>query len=232
MKISDPVLHCLHEYAYKTDLIEEVVVGDKYLGCLFKNGQLGVCATLGHNFPENFSHLSLPDSNKPGGRILLNAYFNALLNYDREYTDHKDIYDFIPFEKYQRIVMVGYFASLITKFKEAGIHLDIFDLNKHHPNVIPMNSQIDYISSADAMILTSTSLFNGSFANLVHASRKDSDIFMLGPSTILNPFMYQYPNISKIFGMVFPQNQELIMDMIKEGHGTPSFGKLGHKVYL
>ncbi|MEA1878114.1 MAG: DUF364 domain-containing protein [Bacteroidota bacterium] len=232
MKISDPVTHCLQEYGYSSDLIEEVVVGDKYLACLLKNGQLGVCATLGHDFPENYSYLSLPDSKKLCDRILLNAYFNALLNYDRKYTSHKDIYDFIHFEKYKRIVMVGYFASLITKFYKAGIHLDIFDLNKQHPDVIPMNSQIDFISRADAMILTSTSLFNGSFASLVKVSRKNSDIFMLGPSTILNPFMYQYPNISKIFGTIFPQNQKLVMKMIKEGHGTPSFGKLGHKVYL
>lgn len=128
--------------------------------------------------------------------------------------------------------MVGYFASLITKFKEAGIHLDIFDLNKKYPELISMKDQLDYISRADAVILTSTSLFNGSFTSLAQASRKDSDVFMLGPSTILNPFMYQYPNISKIFGMVFPQNQELVINMIKDGHGTPSFGKFGHKVYL
>ncbi|MCK5821172.1 MAG: hypothetical protein KAH17_04780 [Bacteroidales bacterium] len=232
MKVSDPILFCLQKYGFKPDLIETVAVGEKYLACLLKNGQLGVCATLRSNFSDNFSHLVRPDPRKASDRILLNAYFNALLNYDRKYTDYKDIFDFIPFKKYRRIVMVGYFASLITKFKDAGIHLDIFDLNKQHPDVISMNDQIEFISKADAMILTSTTLFNRSFGDLVQASRKDSDVFMLGPSTILNPFMYQYPNVSKIFGMIFPQNQELIINMVKEGHGTPSFGKLGHKVYL
>lgn len=232
MKITDPIYHFLKEYNYHPESIDRIVVGDKYLGCLLKNGQLGVCATLRHNFEKGFSFLNKPNPDQTSYRILLNAYFNAILNYKPQYKDIKDIFDFIPFENYQRIVMIGYFKSLVVKFNEAGIHLDIFDLDESQPDVLSIGNQQEYLQKADAAIITSTSISNASFMSLVGGTREDADVFLLGPSTILNPFMYQYPNIRKIFGMIFPENQGLVLDIINEGEGTPSFGKYGHKVYL
>lgn len=232
MKVTDPIYHFLEVYGYNPELIEKIVVGEKYLACLLKNGNLGVCAILTHKFEAGFSFSKVPDPENLSDRILLNAYFNASFNYTPEYSDIKDIFDFIPFENYKRIVMIGYFASLVKKFKSAGIHLDIFDLNEDQANVLSLDKKEVYISKADALIITSTSISNASFTQLVGSTTNGTDVFMLGPSTILHPFMYQYPNITKIFGMVFPEKQNLVLEMINEGKGTPSFSKFGNKVYL
>lgn len=218
--------------SYSPEEIQEVVIGRKYLACLLKNGNLGICATLDQTFPPGYSYGKDPDINSYCDRILLNAYFNAQLNYSREYAEDKDIFDFMSFDGYKNIVMIGYFVSLVKKFEEAKIALNIFDLKEDTPNIVPLEKQKQYIANADALIVTSTSVSNSSFPYLVGATSNRAEVFLLGPSTILDPDMYQYQNIKKIFGMVFTGNEEQVMKLIQEGHGTPSFSKFGHKVYL
>lgn len=232
MIIKAPLEHYYDKIGYNPNEIADVKIGAKYLACHLKNGKLGVCATLGQEFPSDFSYSKTPNLRWICDRILLNAWFNAKLNNSRNYPEDKDIFDFLSFDQYERIVMVGYFASLVRKFKEAKIELNIFDLCEDSPDIIPMSKQKEYIHKADALILTSTSISNASFEHLIDASGKNTEIFLLGPSTILDPDMYKYPNIKKIFGMVFQGTENEVVEMIAEDHGTPSFSKLAHKVYM
>ncbi|MEA3444462.1 MAG: DUF364 domain-containing protein, partial [Bacteroidota bacterium] len=78
-------------------------------------------------------------------------------------------------------------------------------------------------------ILTSTSLFNASFSNVISATSKNCDIFMLGPSSIMSPEMLQYQNIKMIFGTTFNKDDSRILNILKEGGGTRSFQKYGLK---
>lgn len=232
MKYTDPLLLLIGQEGYKSDTIAQLVLGEKYLACLLKNGQLGVCATLGTDFPADFHIPESPDLELLHDRILLNAYFNAHLNYRRSYPEIRDIFDLIPFENYKRVVMIGYFASLVSKFEATGIHLNIFDFYENHPGVLPIDQQMDFIGQADALILTSTTIFNKSFTALMEATRPGCQVFLLGPSTILDPRIMAYPQVSRIFGMIFRENPGQVLEMIKAGCGTPTFGKFGDKVYL
>jgi len=232
MIIKPPLEHFYDKIGYASDKISSVTIGSKYLACHLMDGKLGICATLGQEFPTDFSFSKTPDLEWICDRILLNAWFNANLNNSRKYPEDKDIFDFLSFNHYKKIVMVGYFASLVKKFKEAKINLNIFDLREDFPDVIPLSKQMDYIKQADALILTSTSVSNASFEHLISAAGVKTEIFLLGPSTILDPGMYEYPNIKKIFGMIFDGTENEVIDMIAENHGTPSFSKLAHKVYL
>ena len=232
MTIKAPLEHYYDKLGYDPKKIANVTIGAKYLACQLTNGKLGICATLEQEFPSNFSFDKTPDLGWICDRILLNAWFNANLNNVRNYPEDKDIFDFLAFTKYRKIVMVGYFASLVKKFNEAKIELNIFDLCEDFPDVIPLSKQKEYIKQADALILTSTSISNSSFEHLIEAAGDNTEIFLLGPSTILDPDMYKYPNVKKIFGMVFYSNEQEVIEMIAKDHGTPSFSKLGHKVYL
>ena len=232
MTTKAPLEHYYDKLGYNPNEIARVIIGAKYLACHLKNGKLGICATLEQEFPSDFSFSKTPDLGYICDRILLNAWFNANLNNARNYPEDKDIFDFLSFDQYKKIVMVGYFASLVKKFNEAKIELNIFDLCEDFPDVIPMSKQKDYIKEADALILTSTSISNASFEHLINAAGNSTEIFLLGPSTILDPDMYKYPNIKKIFGMVFDGTEDEVVEMIAQDHGTPSFSKFGHKVYL
>ena len=232
MQYQDPILHYYNKIAYIHNEVEEIIVGEKYLACKLKNGRLGVCAILNTDFEFQKTIPLTLDPEKAIDRIILNAYYNARLNESREYPETSDIFDKVDFTDYHKIVMIGYFAPLIDKFRLANIKLDVFDVQKKHENLIPMSQQIKFVSEADALIVSATSISNGSFCTLLNASSKQSRVFILGPSSILDPYMLEYYNIAGIFGMTFKDNQDEILKVIADGKGTRSFGKLGRKVYL
>ena len=89
-----------------------------------------------------------------------------------------------------------------------------------------------YTSEAKAVILTATSIFNETFMSIVKNTRNNCDIFILGPSSIMNEDMLKYKNIKMIFGSVFQSNDERVLNTIRTGGGTKQFIRFGKKVYF
>lgn len=213
--------------------IHKIVIGSKYVGILLHNGNIGVCATLGVEVSDKQSKFDHPDIFDPSHRIIYNAYLNAKLNYDNSYKAKIDIFDQIDFSPKEKIVMVGYFRPLVKKFQEASIELAIFDkvANKDEM-LIALELMEEYLAEARTVILTSTTIANGTFESIIKQTSDDSDILLLGPSSILHPHMFRYRNIKSIFGAVFEKNDHRILDIIKKGNGTRTFLPFGSKVYI
>ena len=200
---------------------------------MLNNGNIGVCATLGVEVSvsqSKFKHLDIID---PAHRIIYNAYLNAKLNYDKSYKAEKDIFDQIDFYPKKNIVMVGYFKPLVKKFQESDIELIIFDkVTKDDEMLIAIELMEEYLADAGTVILTSTTIANGSFQAIIEQTADDCDILLLGPSSILHPDMFKYRNIKNIFGAVFEKNDHRILEIIKNGNGTRTFLPFGSKVYI
>jgi len=165
-------------------------------------------------------------------RIILNAYYNALLNYNNQFDHSADIFDRINFKQAGKVVMIGYFLSLVQKFEENNIQLSIFDLFDTSEKVTPLEKQKEYISKANTLILTSTSIFNNTFQKLINATPDNCQVFLLGPSTLMHPDMFNYRNINILFGSLFEKENDEVVEIIKKGEGTPSFSKHMTKVFL
>lgn len=232
MKKEDPLSYFITNYSYDKSLVESWACGDKYLACLFNDGRMGVCALLGNKITTADLATSQPCPEKISHRIILNAYYNALFNYNRTYSCSLDIYDKVDFRKYKKIVVAGYFSSLAEKFKTDGLEVHFFDLHKQIAGLLPMENQAAYISDAECLILSATAIFNGTFSRLLEKTVSGTDVYLLGPSSILHDYMLEFPGIKNIFGMVFYQNQAETMKIISRGSGTRDFGKLGIKVYI
>ena len=67
---------------------------------------------------------------------------------------------------------------------------------------------------------------------IVNNSGINSDIFLLGPSLIMNKDLFEYRNIKKIFGSIFESYDERVLNIIKQGYGTKQFLPFGKKVVL
>ena len=225
----DPITHYYEKFNFNPLLIKEFINGKRYVAVLFENGNIGVCATLGHlveaQIPEEI------DLKNTAHRIFLNAYFNALLNYGNEYLEEKDIFQAIDFRQFNNVVMIGHFRPVVKRFQEANIPLYIFDKNEDAAILKEMKYQMEYIQKADAIILTATSIYNQSFIELIQNSSKQSSIFILGPSAIMHPDMKNYPNVKKIFGSVYAPFDKLVLKAIKANLGTRSFSPFSKKVY-
>ncbi len=212
--------------------IKHIVCGEKYVAVVLKNGNLGVCATLDNYVNIDVKDLRFPDLNNIQHRIVLNAYFNAAYNYDNQYDTTIDVFDKIDFKKYSKIVMIGFFRSLVEKFENEKINLTIFDKAEEDPKLTDMSEQLAEIAKTDALILSSTSVFNNTFLDIINATNDNCDIYTLGPSTILNSEMFKYRNIKLLFGSVFESNDVNTLKIIQNGGGTKQFLPFMNKVFL
>jgi uncharacterized protein (DUF4213/DUF364 family) len=232
MKTGDPIQMFYENIGFDPDQIIRCETGEKYAGVMLSNGQIGVCAILEQKIDRPFSQISNPDPGNPGDRILLNAYYNALFNYTEKASGSGDIFDSARFTKYGNIVMIGGFESLLAKFRERGTEIKVFDRLSDAEFLIPMRRQPEILASADCVILTGTTINNGTFNEIISYTPAGCDIFLLGPSNILHRDMFSYRNIKVVFGSRFRHGDEEVLDLIKEGHGTKGFLKNMNKVYI
>ena len=230
--MQEPLKYFFEKYGLDIQNIKQIVCGEKYVAVVLKNGNLGVCATLDNYVNIEIKDLRFPDLKNLQHRIVLNAYFNATFNYNNQYDSTIDIFDEIDFKKYNKIVMIGFFQSLVKKFESEKIELKIFDKAVQDDKLTDMSKQLSEIAKADALILSSTSVFNNTFLNLINTTKDNCDIYTLGPSTILNEEMFQYRNIKFLFGSIFENNDINSIKIIQQGGGTKQFLPFMNKVYL
>jgi uncharacterized protein (DUF4213/DUF364 family) len=230
--MKEPIEYFFEKYGIDLKSINEIICGAKYVAVLLKNGQVGVCATLDDYVNIDIRDLKIADVKNVKHRIVLNAYFNAMFNYQNEYDTTSDIFDKIDFKKYNKIVMTGFFRSLVKKFENDKIDLTIFDKAENDEKLTDMSEQIAKVAKADALILSSTSVFNNTFMDLVNATKDTCDIYTLGPSTILNKEMFQYRNIKFLFGSIFVPNDVNTLKIVQQGGGTKQFLPFMDKVFL
>ena len=230
--MQEPLEYFFEKYGIDIQNIKHILCGEKYVAIVLKNGKLGVCATLDNYVNIEIKDLRFIDLKNHQHRIVLNAYFNATFNYDNQYDLTIDIFDKIDFKKYKKIVMIGYFQSLVTKFENENISLSIFDKAVNDDKLTDMSKQLNEIAKADALILSSSSVFNNTFLELINATKDNCDIYTLGPSTILNKEMFQYRNIKFLFGSIFDTNDVNTLKIIQHGGGTKQFLPFMDKVFL
>ncbi|MBC8489046.1 MAG: hypothetical protein H8D45_23745 [Bacteroidetes bacterium] len=228
----EPLEFLFTKYKVSFSNIHKVVTGAKYTALLLKNGNIGVCANFGNRIEDNPGKYSKLDLKNISHRIFLTAYFNALLNYTNDSKKSGDIFDIVDFRKYKNIVMIGLFKPIVRKFEEENISLSVFDYLKDDSVLISGSKKSDYLKKSDAVILSSTTIFNNTFKEIITNSKERCDIFLLGPSSIISREIFDYWDVKIIFGTVFEKNDERILDIIKNGGGTKYFQPYGRKVYL
>jgi len=228
--MQDPITYYYQQFGYDLKNVKEFITGERYVAVLFQNGNIGVCATLRQHVDNRIPEkIELENTEH---RIFLNAYYNALLNYNQEYVEDKDIFEAVDFRKFTNIVMVGNFKPVVKRFQEAHIPLFIFDKKEDEDILLEMKDQTKYIQKADAIILTATSMFNKSFVDLIENTNENASIYILGPSAIMHSDMKAYRNVKLIFGSVFEKNDSRVLDVIKANLGTRHFSPFSRKVFI
>ncbi|MDT8400262.1 MAG: DUF364 domain-containing protein [Bacteroidales bacterium] len=230
--MEEPIKHFYSLRGFDRSNIKKWAIGEKYIAIMNQSGNIGVCATLGTKMNERLIFEGEADTDDPAHRIILNAYFNSILNYERDYSDIKDIFESVDFSRYRRIVMVGYFESLYQKFLHKGLPLEVFDIQKQSHILSDLSKMENSLSGAEAIILTGTTVFNKTFNELIGIAPDNCSIFLLGPSNILSEEMFRYQGIKVVFGSVFRHNDNSVLDIVGAGHGTRGFLPYLNKVYI
>lgn len=209
----------------------EVFGGEVYTGIQLKNGEIGLCATLGNKGYYNIESLVNPDFSNPLHRILLIAYFNARFNSLAHPDAQTDIFEHLDFRD-KKIVMIGFFKPVVAKFDREGIPLHIFDIKEDNPRLTAMGELENILPFAEVAIITSTTLVNQTFERVTGLLDKNCLAYLLGPSSILHPVLFEYPQIKAIYGMQIQAGDSRVIEIVKNNGGTPDFSKFTTKVCI
>jgi uncharacterized protein (DUF4213/DUF364 family) len=228
--MAEPLQHFYDKYKIDVNLIGQIITGDCYTAVVLKTGKIGICSNTSYKVVLKTIDLYHLKTDRIQDRIVLNAYCNAIFNYQNEYKISKDVFDFADFSKYENIVMIGFFESTYAKFINAGLKVSVFDIEKTDPALVPISKEMEFVKKADAILMTATTLANNTFLDLINKTKVQCDIFLTGPSAIMHQDMFEYKNISAILGSVFDDGDKRVLDIIKDGGCTRDFIKFGRKV--
>jgi uncharacterized protein (DUF4213/DUF364 family) len=219
-------------YGVDINSIAVTVFGKTYSCVQLIDGKIGVAANLFGI--ESFSKdvLKTPDFTDLTHRNVLIAYYNAMFNIFNNRLTSSDIFDFIKFENYSNIVMVGYSVPMYDKLMSRNIKLSVFDYSVNNRIVKDQNELDETLIQSDLVILTATSLINNTFDNIVKQTGKNCEIYIFGASTMLNKEFFEYENVKGLFGTVFEQANSEILKIVGEGFGYRNLKQNGKKVAL
>lgn len=220
------------DYPFCSADIMQFVAGEKYVAIMLKNGQTGICATLGHAMDTEFTLQTLNIANNYYSRIVYQAWLNAKLNYQIPELPEGDIFEFIDFSKMQNIVMIGYFENLAEKIKSINHNINIFDFQKTFRARLPESKKKYALNYSDCVVVTATSITNKSFSEIIDNTPLTSKIFLLGPSSILDKKLFSIPRIHGIFGSRLTLYDSKPLEIILNNGGTRDFLPFMKKVAL
>lgn len=211
--------------------VKEIFGGEVYTGIQLINGEIGLCATLGNQGICNPEILCNPEFSNPLHRIHLIAYYNARFNSEVNPDAQTDIFEHLDFRGKQ-IIMIGFFKPVVAKFDRDGIPLYIFDLKEDNPRLTSMSKLEDFAPKAEIAIITSTTLVNQTFERVTSLLDKSCKAYLLGPSSILHPVLFEYPQIQAIYGMQIQSGDSRVIEIVRNNGGTPDFSKFTTKVCI
>ncbi|HQO09526.1 MAG TPA: DUF364 domain-containing protein [Clostridiales bacterium] len=169
----------------------------------------------------------------PSSRSMAMALLNALNSeraekFPHDY-DNSTVFDTLNLKKNSRLVMVGFFRPVVKLLQEKGVDIYIADKGNNMGDEEELTDRLN--SWAEAAILSSTSIVNGTYDSLISMCGKRYPVAMLGPTTPLFPEIFKDYGVSILAGSVV-NDSDMIMKLIRQGAGTPDFKHYTKKVYV
>ncbi len=227
--MKDLLEHLLDKFGFDEKFIRQIASGRRYYAVELVNGNIGVCATLGDKLDDKLPEWINPELVRH--RIILTAYYNALLNYRSENIEETgDITQAIDLKKYRNIHVIGKFSPVFERFDQMGIKYTFSDLRDLDDPLNQIQKQEELVSVADCLIISATAVYNNTLNYLIENS-PHSDKYLLGPSSIMSPEICQW-GIKGSFGVRFAPYDSRVLGLIAQDYGTRYFLKRGKKVAL
>lgn len=220
--------------------IADVRIGIIYTSVSLSNGKGGVAWT-GRGDSAGCHHLSeagtfagrpaeellrmIEDPSNPVFRTIGLATANALSAGTVEVeTSRDDILDIIDIQGHEHVVMVGFFAPLVSRIRKTGCTFDIVELNSDKPGTISPEEGRPLLGKCDVAILTGTSIVTDTQDQLICDLGQPRAAVILGPSSFMFPAVYKGTPITHIAGSRVIDSSA-VERIVSEGGGTRTLKK-------
>lgn len=127
-----------------------------------------------------------------------------------------------------KVSMIGFFAPVVEEIKKNGGIMNVFDIGKGVGAKDEFYEKLE--KDTDSVILTSTSLINGSTEEVLSHVQEGTPCVMLGPTTPMMPEVFSHLPVTILGGMQ-PRDRDTVIKVIRHGKGTRDIQKYSRKVY-
>ena len=172
-------------------------------------------------------------SDAPLKRSLALALINAL-NYKKairldEDRDNTLLKEYLRIQKGSRVAMVGHIKPLEERFGEMGVHTEVID---HFKGIGDEQTFFSFLrNQADVLMITSTTLLNGTTEDILGRVNDHTRCVILGPGTPMTAQPFAHLPVHLLAGTV-PMDKKSVLKMIRHGMGTRMIHKFSKKVLL
>jgi uncharacterized protein (DUF4213/DUF364 family) len=244
--ILEGLYRALKPRAAKT-LVKTVSIGLGYTAVATEDGGLGLACTMLDSVKTCHVAGDLPDfegrpadalldyllSDAPIRRTLALALANAL-NHAAALALPEDRHNTVLFDRLgigpgKRVAMVGHFGPLIKKLAELPTEVEMVDKGRGEGDETALLKKLE--TWADALIMTSTTLINGTADAFLSAVGPNVKVAMIGPSTPLMAAPFSGFSVHLLGGTV-PIDFEKTFAAIRHGRGTPVLQRYAKKTFL
>jgi uncharacterized protein len=128
-----------------------------------------------------------------------------------------------------RVALVGCIRPLVEKLRGWGAEVEVVDTGKSIGD--PARFRRSLKEWAEVLLMTSTTIINGSFDELIQDAGPGVRAALIGPGTPLVAAPFAGLPVRVLAGTV-PLDREATLRAVRHGHGTPVLLRHGRKVCL
>lgn len=224
----------------------QIVIGVGYTGVKLSNNDAGVCHSLiAESNPDCCEVLKqagtvtdtpldklldLTDSWDLFERIIGVATLNALSQTvlrDMEFPLlRKNLIDVLEVEPSDTVTMIGGIKPFIAPITRSSKKLIILERGSKEEGVYPDTACEELVPESDVVIITGSTLANGTIDRLLELSKNARKIAIVGPTTSIVPTPLFERNVDYCGGIQI-SDPDMLMTVLQEAGGTPQMKQAG-----
>lgn len=149
-----------------------------------------------------------------------------------------DAYDAAAIRAADHVVVVGAFVPFLKALKRARQHFTVLEIDAatlkpdELPHYRPSCEAGEVVPSADVILITGTTLVNGTLDHLLRLCRPSARVVVVGPTVSLLPDAFLRRSVD-VLGGIRVTAADAFLDLLAEGgSGHHFFGRSAEKVVL
>ncbi len=218
-----------------TQVVTDIRIGLGYTCVKLSGGGCGLAYTFRHDAGHTCSVLGtagtllgLPaaemlawakSDNKIKAALGL-AAMNALINHDSSDMTRANVADALTLLPQDTFGMVGAFRPILKQIRSRVSKIYVFEEDSEKGSGFYPPADIPrYLPSCDVIVLTATSLINGTIDSILDHCRGAREVCLVGPSTPMCPTVLSRYGITLLAGSLVT-NPSRALEIVSQGGGT------------
>ncbi len=147
------------------------------------------------------------------------AAINACLNTDKAEWGTGNVINALEVGPDDTFGMIGEFRPILTEIRKKTNRIYVFEKHPGDASLYASETIPEHLPKCDVVVVTSTSIINQTFEEIMPYCSNARQVCMVGPSTPLCPEVFKRYNVSLLAGVVV-KDKDRIFQVISQCGGT------------